>query len=105
MAPSVGDVHALAPGEVVYLPDAHGVQLLDDEEEANDPVGHGLQVEAPEEEEYVPASQALQITLYLYGEYSPATHVKWGGALPDGGTPSDSVGKCASVAAFSAYTL
>ena len=35
------------------------MQLLDDEEEANDPDGHGLQVEAPVATEYLPAGQSV----------------------------------------------
>ena len=82
-------VHALAPEEVVYLPAAHGVQLLDDEEEANDPAGHGLQVEAPVATEYLPAGQSVHALAPEEAVYLPAAHR----------------GICASVAAFSAYTL
>ena len=82
-------MHALAPEEVVYLPAAHGVQLLDDEEEANDPAGHGLQVEAPVAAEYLPAGQSVHTLTPEEAVYLPAAHR----------------GICASVAAFSAYTF
>ena len=81
-------MHALAPEEVVYLPNAHGVQLLDDDE-ANDPAGHGLQVEAPVAAEYLPAGQSVHALVPEGAVYSPAAHR----------------GICASVAACSAYTL
>jgi hypothetical protein len=86
---SFSDPHALAPEEVVYLPAAHGVQLLDDEEEANDPAGHGLQVEAPVAAEYLPAGQSVHTLTPEEAVYLPAAHR----------------GICALVAAFSAYTL
>ena len=91
LSPPAGSVHAVAPEDAVNLPAAHGVQLLDDEEEANEPAGHGLQVEAPVAAEYLPASQSVHALApeKARAEYLPAAHH----------------GMCASITAFSAYTL
>ena len=67
---------ATAPGTQEYLPAAHSVQLLDEEDE-NAPAEHKMQikdVEAPVAAEYVPAAHSVHALAPDAGEYLPVVH-------------------------------